>query len=95
MSDDSAKHGRGRSGVEKGADLIPAAGEGSMTQRGIQQQGRVLADCFEQAGVLTEIWTHPRTGSRRVIEWAKLSEHSVPATAETGARPTAGLKTRR
>ena len=64
-------------------------------QRELQRQGQALLDSFERGDVMTEVWMDRRTGARRVIEWAKLSEHTVPAASETGARPEAGGKTRR
>ncbi len=43
-----------------------------------EREDYVLVDRFEQAEVLTEIWLDRSSGSRRIIQWAKLSEHTVP-----------------
>lgn len=63
------------------------------TQRKLRKHGHVLADCLEYREVMTDIWGESRTGIRRVIEWAKVLEHTVPAAAEIGARSEAVQKT--
>jgi len=63
-------------------------GENMNFQRQLQESGYELVDSFEQAGVLTEIWLDRQSGLQRVIEWAKLAEHTIPAVEARAAQPT-------
>jgi hypothetical protein len=63
-------------------------GENMNFPRELQKSGYELVDSFEQADVLTEIWLDGKSGLRRVIEWAKVSEHTVPAAKARATQPT-------